>query len=150
MTPCLHYIAIVLGIILAEVKVELAYNQVAKLLPCSFSGAVTGLQQSSKNPISGRVLWLFFLISSFGRGFVCGLFCWVFYLYLGNMKIPNLIFHGFVQTSEVRPGSSASTGAGSSSPSGRGACQKTHETLQRALLFPTGVETEAKRGAASS
>lgn len=73
-----------------------------------------------------------------------------FYLYLGNMKIPNLVFHGFVQTSEVRPGSSASTGAGSSSPSGRGACQKTHETLQRALLFPTGVETEAKRGAASS
>lgn len=81
---------------------------------------------------------------------MCGLFCWVSYLCLGDMEIPNLVFPGFEQTSEVRPRSSASTGAGSSSPSGKGACQKTHETLQRALLFPTGVETKAKRGAGSS
>lgn len=69
------------------------------------------------------------------------------------MKISNLVFHGFVQTSEVRPVSAsmhprlnASIGAGSSCPSGRGACQKIDETLQRALLFPTGVEKPRQRG----
>lgn len=35
----------------AKVKVELAYNQVAKLLPCSFSGAVAGLSDACKDPI---------------------------------------------------------------------------------------------------
>ena len=51
--------------------------------------------------------------------------------------ISNLVFLGFVETSEVRsvsvsmqPGPSASAGTGSSSSSGRGACQKIHETLQ--------------------
>lgn len=49
----------------------------------------------------------------------------------------NLVFLGFVETSQMRsvaasmpPGPSASTGTGSSSSCGRGACQKIHETLQ--------------------
>lgn len=75
------------------------------------------------------------------------LFCCIFFFFnfcLGNTKISNLVFRGFVQTPEVRPvsasmhpSSSASTGAGSSSPSGRGACQKIHETLQRGVQYPT-------------
>lgn len=68
--------------------------------------------------------------------------------------ILNLVFLGFVKASKVssvpesmQPGPSASAGTGSSSSSGMDACQKIHKTLQRALLFPTGVVTKVKRGA---
>lgn len=47
-----HHTCVIMPLYLtAEVKVELAYNQVAKFLPCLFSGTVDGLWHACKNPI---------------------------------------------------------------------------------------------------
>lgn len=68
----------------AEVKVELTYNQVAKLKLCFFSGSVTWsvtqLQKSHFTLFLPRCFGYFFLV----------VFC------LRSMMISNLVFLGFV------------------------------------------------------